>query len=64
MYLRQRFSTRAGSHLDAAVHQLGVGLNDSSRGLETIRVNVKDSAGVYGMTDSDFGFITTIIDSA
>ena len=50
--------------VDAALHQLGVGLNDSSRGLETIRVNVKDSAGVFGMADSDFGFITTIIDSA
>ena len=50
--------------VDAVMHQLGVGLNDSSRGLETIRVNVKDSAGIHGMADSDFGFITTIIDSA
>jgi hypothetical protein len=32
--------------VDAVMHQLGVGLNDSSRGLETIRVNVKDSAGI------------------
>tara|TARA_Y100001972_G_C7627087_1_gene314615 strand:+ start:224 stop:1009 length:786 start_codon:yes stop_codon:yes gene_type:complete len=57
-------TTNIVRQVDAALHQLGAGLNDSSIGLETIRVNIKDSAGVFGMPDSDFGFVTTIIDSA
>ena len=48
---------------DAALFSMGVGLNDSDGGLETIRVT-PDPAGTFGLADSDFGFTTTIIDSA
>lgn len=48
---------------DAALFNMGVGLNDSDGGLETIRVT-PNPASTFGLADSDFGFTTTIIDSA
>lgn len=48
---------------DAALFSMGVGLNDSDGGLETIRVT-PNPASTFGLADSDFGFTTTIIDSA
>ena len=48
---------------DAALFSMGVGLNDSDGGLETIRIT-PNPASTFGLADSDFGFTTTIIDSA
>ena len=48
---------------DAALFRMGVGLNDSDAGLETIRIT-PNPASTFGLADSDFGFTTTIIDSA
>lgn len=49
--------------VDAKLLQMNMGLNDSDIGLETVRVT-PDPAGAIGLADSDFGFTTTIIDSA
>jgi len=49
--------------VDAKLLQMNMGLNDSDIGLETIRVT-PDPADAIGLADSDFGFTTTIIDSA
>ena len=39
------------------------GLNDSDIGMETIRVTPNPTS-LIGLADSDFGFTTTILDSA
>ena len=49
--------------VDAKVFNMDAGLNDSDIGLETIRVT-PDPTSITGMPDSDFGFTTTILDSA
>ena len=48
---------------DAKVFQIGGGLADSDVGLETIRVE-PNPLSTIGLADSDFGFTTTILDSA
>ena len=48
---------------DAVVYDINAGLNDSDIGMQTIRVT-PNPANAYGLADSDFGFTTTIIDSA
>ena len=48
---------------DAALFDIGAGLNDSDMGLETVRV-VPNPIDTIGLADSDFGFTTTILDSA
>jgi hypothetical protein len=48
---------------DANLHDINSGLADSDLFLETVRVT-PESDNVIGLADSDFGFITTIIDSA
>ena len=47
----------------AKMFQMGTGLNDSDIGLQTIQV-VPNPTSIIGMADSDFGFTTTILDSA
>jgi hypothetical protein len=47
----------------AKVFDIGAGLNDSDIGLETIVVTPNPS-NIIGLEDSDFGFSTTILDSA
>ena len=47
----------------AKVFDIGAGLNDSDTGLETIEVTPNPS-NIIGLEDSDFGFSTTILDSA
>jgi hypothetical protein len=47
----------------AKVFDIGAGLNDSDTGLETIVVTPNPS-NIIGLEDSDFGFSTTILDSA
>jgi len=42
---------------------MGTGLNDSDIGLQTITVTPNPTS-VIGLADSDFGFTTTIVDSA
>ena len=49
--------------VDAKVFDIKAGLNDSDIGLETIRVTPNPTS-ITGMPDSDFGFTTTILDSA
>ena len=48
---------------DAILSQIGVGLQDSDIGLETIRIT-PNPIDAIGLADSDFGFTTTILDSA
>ena len=48
---------------DAVIYDIKGGLNDSDLGLETIRVTPNPS-DIIGLADSDFGFTTTILDSA
>ena len=48
---------------DAKVFDIKAGLNDSDIGLETIRVTPNPTS-IIGLADSDFGFTTTILDSA
>jgi len=48
---------------DAKLFKMGSGTDDSEYGLEIVRVT-PDPADTIGLADSDFGFITTIIDSA
>lgn len=48
---------------DAKVFDIKSGLNDSDIGLETIRVT-PNPISIIGLADSDFGFTTTILDSA
>ena len=48
---------------DAKVFDIKAGLNDSDIGLETIRVT-PNPISIIGLADSDFGFTTTILDSA
>ena len=48
---------------DAKFFDTNAGLNDSDIGLETIRVTPNPTS-VIGLEDSDFGFTTTILDSA
>ena len=48
---------------DAAIYDINAGLNDSDLGLETIRVT-PNPGNIIGLADSDFGFTTTILDSA
>jgi hypothetical protein len=47
----------------AKIFDIGAGLNDSDIGLETIVVTPNPSS-IIGLDDSDFGFSTTILDSA
>ena len=47
----------------ASVFNMGTGLNDSDIGLQTITVTPNPTS-VIGLADSDFGFTTTIVDSA
>jgi len=49
--------------VDTKVFQIDAGLNDSDIGLETIRLT-PDPTTTIGLDDSDFGFTTTILDSA
>tara|TARA_A100001388_G_scaffold93581_1_gene67858 strand:+ start:3924 stop:4709 length:786 start_codon:yes stop_codon:yes gene_type:complete len=49
--------------VDAKVFDIKAGLNDSDIGLETIRITPNPTS-ITGMPDSDFGFTTTILDSA
>jgi len=49
--------------VDTKVFDINAGLNDSDIGLETIRVTPNPTT-IIGMDDSDFGFSTTILDSA
>lgn len=48
---------------DAVFYDIQAGYQDSDIGLETIRV-VPNPADAFGLADSDYGFTTTIIDSA
>jgi len=48
---------------DAALFEINAGLVDSDVGLETVRIT-PNSADIIGLADSDFGFTTTILDSA
>lgn len=48
---------------DAVVSLIDNGLNDSDVPLETI-TSVPDPASAFGMPDSDYGFLTTVSDSA
>ena len=48
---------------DAKFFDISAGLNDSDIGLETIRVTPNPTSTI-GLEDSDFGFTTTILDSA
>ncbi len=48
---------------DAALFDIGAGLQDSDIGLETIRIT-PNPIDAIGLADSDFGFTTTILDSA
>jgi len=48
---------------DAKVFDIKAGLNDSDIGMETIRVTPNPTS-LIGLPDSDFGFTTTILDSA
>ena len=48
---------------DAALFDINAGLRDSDLGLETIRVT-PNPIDTIGLADSDFGFTTTIVDSA
>ncbi len=48
---------------DAKFFDIKAGLNDSDIGLETIRVTPNPTS-LIGLADSDFGFTTTILDSA
>jgi len=48
---------------DAKLFDIKAGLNDSDIGLETLRVTPNPTS-LIGMPDSDFGFTTTILDSA
>ena len=48
---------------DAKIFDIKAGLNDSDIGMETIRVT-PDPTSLIGLADSDFGFTTTILDSA
>jgi len=48
---------------DAVLYDIEAGLQDSDIGLETIRIT-PNPADTIGLADSDFGFTTTIIDSA
>ena len=47
----------------AKLFDIKAGLNDSDIGLETIQVTPNPTS-VIGLEDSDFGFTTTILDSA
>ena len=47
----------------AKIFDIKAGLNDSDIGLETIVVTPNPSS-IIGLDDSDFGFTTTILDSA
>ena len=49
--------------VDTKVFDIGAGLNDSDIGLETIRLTPNPTSTI-GLDDSDFGFTTTILDSA
>lgn len=48
---------------DAVVYDIDAGLKDSDLGLQTIRVT-PNPTDTFGLADSDFGFTTTIVDSA
>ena len=48
---------------DAKIFDIKAGLNDSDIGMETIRVT-PNPISTIGLADSDFGFTTTILDSA
>jgi len=48
---------------DAALFDIGAGLNDSDVGLSTVRIT-PNPIDAIGLADSDFGFTTTILDSA
>ena len=48
---------------DAALFDINAGLRDSDLGLETVRVT-PNPIDTIGLADSDFGFTTTIVDSA
>ena len=48
---------------DAKIFDIKAGLNDSDIGMETIRVTPNPTS-LIGLADSDFGFTTTILDSA
>ena len=48
---------------DAKIFDIKAGLNDSDIGMETIRVT-PNPISIIGLADSDFGFTTTILDSA
>ena len=47
----------------AKIFQMGSGNRDSDIGLETIQVTPNPTSAI-GLADSDFGFTTTILDSA
>ena len=48
---------------DIVLGEMNSGYNDSDLGIETLRITPNPS-GIIGMPDSDYGFTTTILDSA